>query len=76
VSGIAFLMQERYAELIRAEAAAEQWRTKHDALLQVVQKITAERDALRALLRQVRHHAPLPRGLEDAIDAALREGGK
>ena len=57
-------------------AQIEEWVGKWKAALVRAERAEAERDALRALLRQVRHHAPLPRGLEDAIDAKLREGGK
>jgi hypothetical protein len=61
----------------RAEAELQRIRDSDDTSSgRQRELLRSENAALRALLRQVRHHAPLPRGLEDAIDAALREGGK
>jgi hypothetical protein len=61
----------------------DSYRAERDALraeladsVAACERLGRRRDALLKLLRVVRHHTPLPRGLEDAIDAELAAKGE
>ena len=71
-------LRERYEyanlRIVELMGDVSDLRDERGPLLEVANGFRTDNAALRALLTQVRHHAPLPKGLEDAIDAKLREG--